>query len=139
MGHTTSRFNDDFRAPRARYELSPAEAAFSRSTFDELAKIHREGTEAPLIAPDPQGPDTEPEEFELDGESTLALTLQDELGRPLADQPVHLTSAAGLVRTARTDAQGRIRFTGLEAAGMNVVLPGLDADSIRIAERVSDE
>jgi outer membrane protein OmpA-like peptidoglycan-associated protein len=138
MGHGTARFNEDLRAHRARYELSPVDAGLSRATFDELAKIHREGTEAPLTEPQPSPPDPELEDFELDGEEAVELTLLDDAGVPIADQLVQVTTSAGVVRTARTGADGRVAFRGLEGAGVDVVLPGTDVDAVLISQRESE-
>lgn len=138
MGHASARFNEDFRAHRERYALAPVDAPFSRSTFDELAKVHREGTEAPLTDPDPDGPDTDPELFELDGEEAVDLLLLDDKGAPLVDQPVQLATEAGVVASARTDAQGRISLRVLDNRDFDVLLPGLDADAIQVSTESSN-
>lgn len=136
MGHSTERFNEDFRAHRERYELSPADAPFARDTFDELKKIHFEGTEAPLPNSPVDGLDNDPELFENDGLESIDLTLVDDAGKPLADEQVQLAGKAGVIRVGRTDAEGRISFDGLDdTETFQVILPDLDASAFRIAKR----
>jgi outer membrane protein OmpA-like peptidoglycan-associated protein len=135
LGYREDRFNADYRVNRERYQLSPTDAAFDRPGFDELAKIHREGTAAPPTPPPAFGVDTDPEFFELDGDETIELVLLDENDRPVINRAVLLSSDTGEARSAVTDAQGRVAVRGLDSGGtFTVTFPDLDQDAFAIAD-----